>query len=229
MRRNRPSAVIGIFVLLMASCIEPYKPDLGATASDKYVVFGQISDQEGYQTVTLSLASDVYNQQFKPLLDCFVVIHDDKGNDYEMEEAGSGLYRVWMTSDQLQPGTSYQLQIVTRAGTEIISDFDRMPLCPPVDSVYWKILDSPPDQPGLGIPGLQMYVDIAPGNTGSRYFRWDLTETWEYHSNYLKEWWWNGTIHHTTPPSYELYYCWDTQEIGDIYTLSLDNQSREYL
>ncbi|RPH32785.1 MAG: DUF4249 family protein, partial [Bacteroidales bacterium] len=46
-----------ILISAFSSCIEPYSLDIGDQANEKYVVFGQITDQEGYQTVLISKTS----------------------------------------------------------------------------------------------------------------------------------------------------------------------------
>ncbi len=223
---NRLSKTIGVIFLVLGSCIEPFKPDLGESAADGYVVYGQVSDREGYQYVTISQASQVYDPEFKPLVGCQVTVLDDQGNTYSLQEQEGGRYRVWMDKAGLQPGTSYQLRVITPAGVEITSDYDKMPPGTPVDSVYFTLVPHPPDNPLEDVPGLQFYVDLEAGASDSRYYRWELTETWERHSSYPIEYWYDGRYHHTDPPDYSHMICWNTERIGDIYTLSTDNLSR---
>ena len=55
---HRTSSFLFILLLLkMSACIEPFEPDIEAGASKKYIVSGQLTDQEGYQYVSVSLAS----------------------------------------------------------------------------------------------------------------------------------------------------------------------------
>jgi len=223
MRLNSPLAGILIILVAMFSCIEPFTPDLGESATDKYVVYGQLTNEEGYQYVKISLSSKVDEPAFIPLRSCRVDILDDKGHTYGMNESEAGIYRIWMSSSDLKPGTSYQIRVVTPSGVEIVSDFDQMPVSPPVDSLWYTVEEGPPDNPARDLPGIQFHLDLDAGGTGSHYFRWELTETWERHATYPKIWWYDGRIHQTDPPDYSLFICYNTEQIKNIYTLSTAN------
>ena len=222
----KPLLIVLIFILIAFSCIEPYSPDLGESAADRYVIFGQLTSQEGFQTVDISLASDVSVPEYKPFLDCQVSINDDKGNSFDLQETGGGKYRVWMSSADLQPGTSFQLHIITPSGVLIESEYDKMPECPDIDSVYYTLEASPPENPAKDLPGIMMYLDLNAENSDSHYFRWDLTETWERHSIYPVEWWYDHEVHHTLPPDYSLMTCWNTEHVNKILTLTTENFAR---
>jgi len=204
MMRIRNILIGSILITTFSSCIEFFHPDLGCADTSKYVVDGQVTDKEGYQEVTVSLTSSLDKSKFNPLSFCNVTILDDKGNVFNLKEYNNGKYRVWMNKEYLKLGYSYQVKVETKNGVEIISDFDKMPECPEIDTVYYILKDVPTSNPYNKIQGIQFYVDIDGENTNSHYFRWILTETWEHHAPS------SGSI------------CWTTEELKNIYTITTE-------
>jgi len=92
-----------------------------------------------------------------------------------------------------------------------------------VDSVYYIRKDLPTNITGQVISGIQFYVDLDGGNINSRFFRWEAIETWEYHVDYPREWYYDGSVHHISPPDYSRKVCWATQLVKNIYTLSTED------
>ena len=225
MFRNKNTVYLVFILFLLPRCIEPYVPYISTEASNKYVVSGQITDVGGYQFVNVSLSSPVGNPHYIPVLGCFVSISDNKDHVFSLEDVGQGNYRAWIDQQYLIPGTSYMLKIKTPDGIEIESDYDQMYRCPDIDSVYYIKEDLPTNDPLIFNKGIQFYVDLNGTNLNSYFYRWDLEETWEYHSSYPKEWTYDGEIHQIKPPDYSRMVCWSTQTIKNIYTLTTQNLS----
>jgi len=211
--------------LCITSCITPYQPDIPAEAVNKYVVFGLVTDNNEYQTVSISMASPVSDPQYIPVSGCAVRISDDKRNQFTMQESPSepGVYRVHIDNQYLTPGKSFKIDIITPDGSAIESDFDRMPICPEVGEVYYEIEEIISELTGETDRGIRFYTDLDAGDIQSRFFKWDVTETWEYQVDYPREWYYDGTVHHIFPPDYSRKVCWSTAGIKEIYTLSTSN------
>ncbi len=200
----------GVFLIAaFSSCIDFFHPDLGDGANNKLVVDGLITDQEGYQVVSVSINSKLANPKFNPSSFCKVTILDNNNNIYILNEYESGRYRVWMDKEDLKPGNSYQVKVQTASGIEVISDFEKMSECPEIDSIYYILKEKPTTNPYYKIQGIQFYVDINGENTNSRYFRWNLTETWEHHA--------------PVPTSNSLTTCWTTLDLKNIYAVTTEN------
>jgi hypothetical protein len=218
---------IFILIILMvgfSSCIELYNPDLGSSSIVKYVVDGQITDQEGYQKVSISISSTFENPDFTPLSYCQVKIIDNLGNSFDLEETGWGNYRVWMGQEYLKAGNSYQVNITTPSGIVIVSDYDQMPECADVDSIYYSRKDIPTTNPSITYQGIQFNVDVDKKNTNSNYYRWEVEETWEHHAidpiiYYLTR----LGVQKAEPPDYSRFICWTTRKLTDVYTLTTEN------
>jgi hypothetical protein len=217
--------ILSIFLVLgFSSCIEPFFPNAASPSDAKYVVNGQINDQEGYQTVSVSMSSTLEKPKYNPLSGCTVSILDNQGNVFNLTEFDKGNYRAWIDKEYLKPGNSYKVDVVTSSGVEIVSEYDQMPECPELDSVYYIRKDVPTTDPTKPLQGVQFYVDLNGKSTDSHYYRWDIVETWEHHAKFPKTLYWNTrTIVLTDPPDYSKFYCWTTKRLGNVFTLSTKN------
>jgi hypothetical protein len=117
------------------------------------------------------------------------------------------------------------IDITTPDGDKVVSDFDTLYSSANLDSVYYKREDIEGNTPDIITMGIQFYADMngQPGN--SQYYRWDVVETWEYHTQFPMEWYYNGQVHLISPPDTSRMVCWRTQRIPTIYTLSTTNLS----
>lgn len=227
MNQNISILYVVILVSGSSSCIEFFHPDLDSSSGAKYVVDGQVTDQEGYQTVSVSMTSSMEKPNFNPVSFCDVNIIDNQGNTFQLKESikERGFYSVWMGKDNIKPGISYQVKIMTPTGVEIVSDFDQLQECPKIDSVYYIRKDYPTPDPDKTIQGLQFYIDFKI-NTKSQFFRWEVIETWEHHAVYPITWYKdaNGNFIKYNPyPNYSKFTCWTTEKVKNIFTLSTEN------
>lgn len=211
MIRNKNIFIVVILLSVFSSCIGFFHPNLGNEATAKFVVDGQITDKEGFQTVLVSMTSTTEKPNYNPLSYCKVTIIDNQGNVFNLKESPSikGSYSAWIGKAYLKPGNSYHVKVVTASGIEIVSDFDQMPECPKVDSIYYIRKDIPTRNPDIFTQGIQFYIDLDVENTNSHYYRWNLTETWEHHA--------------FLPRSIAKSVCWTTKDVKNIYILSTKN------
>lgn len=214
------------------SCIEPYSPLLGEDDTVKYVVFGQLTDREGFQQVSVSKTTPVGSPNFNPVTGCMVRIIDDHGNTFAAGESGDGLYQAWMSGDDLTPGVAYRVEVITPDGDSLASAFDRMPPCPDFDTVYYAIEEVTTSDPERPMTGIRFYIDVDATGLDCHAFRWEVEETWEYRMDYSRQYYYDGTIHKIDPPDSSTRVCWITQELSSIYdvsTLNLgENNYRKY-
>jgi hypothetical protein len=156
---------------------------------------------------------------------CQVSILDNKDNEFSLEEYKPGFYRVWIGQAFLSPGSAYQVRVSTPDGEDIISAFDTMPTGPPVDSVYYAIEDIPTTDPEVSNTVMQFYVDLSANNDNSRYYKWDVVETWKFEAAYPVQYYYDGTIHEIKPPDYTNKVCWKTVVAKNVFTVSTKNLS----
>lgn len=217
-------AVLGL-LLITVSCIKSYEPELKSGETQKYVVSGRVTDQEGFQYVSVSLSSSVEEPVYIPISGCWGMISDDRGHSFYLEQLQDGKYRTWIDQQYLSPGTSYRLSLITPDQIELESDYDLMPECPEIGDVYYERKDIATTDPSQPEKGIQLYIDLDASAVPTQYFQWDLEETWEYHVSYAKEYYYAGEIFEINPPDSSTFACWMTQPVMEVFTLSTINIS----
>ncbi len=215
-----------IILLLLTGCIKPYDPVIDANAENKYVVSGRITDQEGFQEVAVSLSSPIKEPKSIPVGFCQVNILDDKGNVFALEEYQPGQYRVWIDQANLAAGTSYKVKVITPTGETLESGFDKMPKCPPIDTVYYFVEDVPTTDPTVTSKVMQFYVDLDAIGDYSQYYKWDIMETWEYHAAHPAQYYYDGTFHEIIPPDYSNNVCYTNNLVKNVFTISTKGLSQ---
>jgi len=209
-----------IVILAFVGCVKPYTPEFNDDSASKIVVQGTVSSNEGYQYVSVSRTSPASDPAFIPINNCEVKIIDDQEQVFSLNQHGDGEYRVWMPGQDLVPGRSYMVRVITPEGQVLESSFDKMPKGPEIGDISYEISPIPTNIPGEFIRGIQFYTDFSADEQDSRYFRWKLTETWEYHVKHPLEYYYDGVIHHIFPPDSSQMVCYNTNPVEDIITLS---------
>lgn len=206
--------------LLISSCITPFDPVIESGETGKYVVNGQVTDLSEIQVISVSKTSSLNDPHFIPVTGCYVVIRDDLGNSYDLNDVGNGNYQGIIGRTHLVPDRSFMVEIRTSDGVTIESDFDKMYACPDVDSIYYQREDIITTNPGEVTKGIQFYLNFNGRNANTNFVRWELIETFEYQAPYPREWYYDGTVHHIIPVDYSRKVCWSTMSVKNIYVLS---------
>lgn len=224
---QRISLWLSIILLGLSACIKPFDPVINDSDAKKYVVSGKVTDSVGWQIVEISTTSAVGAPEYIPLSNCTVTIDDNEGHSFPLEEFTPGYYRVWMDATVLKVGTAYRVTVLTPKGESLVSGYDTMQRCAPVDSVYHKIEDIPTTDPMVNNRVMQFYVDLDARGAYSDYYKWDVTETWEFYAAQPKEYYYDGTHHTIHPPDYSTYYCWSTVDVKNVFTISVQNLAQK--
>jgi len=223
MHRTNIIFFILVLALLVSSCVKPFNPKIKTADANKYVVSGQLTNVDGSQTVNVSRTSSINDPKFLPVKGCDVRILDKNKNSFAMTDIGKGEYSTWIDPKFLVPGASFMVKVITPDGDTLVSDFDKMAKAPKVDSVYYIRKDIEGKIPGQLTKGIQFFLNFKGNDSDSRFYRWNIYETWEYHAEYPLEWYYDGTVHHVYPPDYSRKVCWRTLKIPKIFTLSTNN------
>lgn len=220
---NKILFIITLLSVVLASCIKRYDPEIESKDAVKFVVTGQVNRGDDIQCVNVSTTSPVSMPRYIPVIGCTVKIMDDKGNSFTATDTQDGNYEVAIPQTNLTVGTSFKVDILVPGGINIVSDFDQIHDGPEVDSVYYILDTIPSNNPYVATRGIQFYTDLDAQNIDSRYFRWEATESWEYHAVYPIEWWYDGTLHHVLPPDHSRQVCWKTALVNNVFTLTTKN------
>ncbi|MBN2350178.1 MAG: DUF4249 domain-containing protein [Bacteroidales bacterium] len=212
-----------IIIFIGSGCVEPFTPDLNEY-KELLVITGEITSQEGIQTVNISRSSPLSDPQYIPEQGCSVEVLDNKGNHFDYSETDPGKYSCYIEQQFLSIGTNYKIKVTTSQGKEYQSEYDSMAPAAPVDSIYYKIENRSASPTEPSFPGIQIYLDLkAPENFAKNYL-WKLEETWEYRSKYLITFRYeDGEIIHYEPTIDSLWACWMIKDIHGLYTESTEN------
>jgi len=213
-----------LFFLLLNSCIKPFEPNFKSASINKYVVQGTLSSKEGWHSIFVSTSSGVENAAYQPLSRCQVSIVDDLGNEFTAV-GDAGEYMLWMSKDDLVIGRGYKVKVITPNGEHLESEYDYLPDGPEILEPTYKIEAHPIQDIGDFLDGLQFYIDLKANKDQSRFYRWQLIETWEYHSRYPVEYYYDGEVQQVSPPDSSEFYCWVTDQVDEIFTLNTTNLS----
>lgn len=225
MLRNKFMPIIMILFTLL-SCVKYYMPKIKSSDTNKFVIIGQVTMGTQTQTVNISMTSPINNPAYKPVTGCKVTILDNENHRFPMSDLGNGDYSTLVDPQYLVPGHVFKVNVVTPDGDSIISDYDTLQQVPPIDSISYQIKNIESNIPQQSTQGIQFYIDLNGTSADSRYYRWVIYETWEYHAKYAVTYWWDGTMHENNPPDSSKFTCWDTRKIPEIFTLSTSNLSQ---
>lgn len=222
MPRNKHRLLFLIPVLILASCLKIYEPVIETIDADKYVVSGLITDRKGFQVINVSKTSSINKPEASPVDGCEVTVFDDNNHRFTALDSANGDYYCLIDPEYLIPGRSFKVEIITPGGDRIVSDFDRIGSNSEMASIFYQrkdILTNNPDKPEKGI---QFYVDLKGTEADSKFYRFEILETWEYHSEYPMEWYYSAGVRRVYPPDYSMSVCWATTLTKNIYILSTE-------
>ncbi len=206
---------VAFFLLLMHGCITPFDADINEN-QEMISIDGSIIKGEILQSVTVSRSSSLEYQPMDPVTGCTVWVEDTNDNFFLFYEAGDGDYVASIPDEYLVAGNAFRLSVITPDGNTYESDYEPMLQGSEVDSLYYGVEEHLDNIVGNIKQGVQFYVDIEAPDTISRYFRWDMEETYEIHSiapiSYII-----GGPEKYPKNSREFYTCWKSADIRDLF------------
>lgn len=221
----RKTILIFTLSLSQFSCVERYFIDGAGNESSKIVIEGTIVDLCEAQEIVISHSSSTDYPDFLPYSGCNVSVVDGNGNEFLFTEnlLNSGHYQCSIDEKYLIVGNKFKLVVKTPANQQYESPYEEMMPCANIDSLYFEIQRKPTADPDKTLDGIQFYLDFVASDYFSRYYRWQIDESYEYHSfwpikNYINEY--NQYVSSNGPPSYSKFVCFKTETIDDIITLS---------
>src|SRR5438876_3054911 len=212
-----------VFVVIASGCKKLYEPDIDSPVIGYLVVEGFINSSAGVSTITLTRTTK--------LMDSMVAVYEhhaqvsiesDNNESFPLTEGVNGSY----TSDvlHLSPNLKYRVRIITQSAKEYLSDFSPVKYTPPIDSISWQVENG----------GIPIYVNTHDDQNNTKFYRWTYSETWEFHSRYLK------TLYYIIDPISQqavgiisgsadttIYKCWKTQNSTNILSGSTEKLSMD--
>ena len=224
--------VLAGIIVSVLSCISPFEPDYMGAENDLLVVDGSLIKGYEMQVINISRSSSVSEPVYQPEADCHVKIMDESGNEFLFTEESPGKYIARIEDELLIYNTGYKLVFSTSSGEKYESGYQKLLKTAPVDSIYRFEENSYNPDSVKYTRGLQFYVDLDAPDDASKYYRWQIEETWEIRARYKIFGVYDGKIIELDTrgwPSDSLYYCWDTKMATGIYTFTTNNLSHNIL
>jgi hypothetical protein len=145
-----------------------------------------------------------------------VTIESDANNTYPLIEKITGTYACAPLN--IDASHKYRLRVKTSDAKEYVSDFVPVKNAPSIDSVGFA--------PQAG--GIQLYVNTHDDANSTRYYRWDYTETWQFHSMYASGYYSNGVDSiKARQTSQQVYNCFGNDSSTSIVIASTLRLTRD--
>lgn len=162
----------------MASCIDPYVPDLQGYDS-LLSVDALITDSETPGIVRLTMTMQNHNEIPPAVSDASVILTDDTGNNSTLINTGNGIYKTDSTKFRASSGRTYILHITTKDGKEYESEPCPMFPVADIDSINFAKDQKIVNNGTQALDGVSIYVNSKEGSD-NQYYRWSYEETWKF-------------------------------------------------
>ena len=163
--------------LLAAGCKKPFTPTLDQSGNNRYlVVEGEIT---GSDSTFIKLSRTKHIDTSKTIIaetNALLTIENDANVTIPLTEIKPGTYAA--APFNLDAAHNYRLRIKTSDAKEYLSDYVPVKNSPPIDSIGFTA------QPNA----MKVYVNSHDASNTTRYYRWDYSETWKFHSQYNSSW-----------------------------------------
>ena len=169
--RNLIILVLAIMIIIIA-CKKPYNPPVIATSGSYLVVEGTINSGTDSTFIKLSRTVNIASNTIKVETGAKVTIESDQNVIYALTEMVAGTYAVAPLN--LDVTRKYRVRIVTSDSKQYLSDLEVVVNNPPIDSVGYTVSSK----------GLAVYANTHDATNSSKYFRWDYSEAWQFHSEF---------------------------------------------
>lgn len=192
-------AAYATLLLLIGSCVDPYRPPQIEAPNQYLVVDGFLNGGTGNSIIKLSRTQNLGNTT-KPAAEtrATILVEGTTGERFSFVESPAGTYTL--AAATLPVGKSYQVRIKTQVGGEYLSDPITIKQTPKIDSLNWAVKND----------GLQIYVNTHDPANKTRYYRWEYEDTYEIRTPYESPFDYvdGKTKPRTSPP---VNHCWRTQ------------------
>jgi hypothetical protein len=210
--------IMSILAIVITGCKKPYNPTIVATSTNYLVVEGTINSGQDSTIIHLSRTVNIADTtKLNPEAGALVTVESDQNNTYPIPEIGKGEYAS--LSLNLNATHKYHLHIKTADGKEYLSDFEAVKPTPPIDSIGYTVQSS----------GIQLYVNTHDPNNNTHYYRWDYTETWNFHAKYPTPLITDGTRLNLRTPDQQIFTCFGNQVSGTILLGSSAALSKDFI
>jgi hypothetical protein len=168
-----------LFLVIAASCIDPYVPDI-KNYSSLLVVEGLVSNEYSSYKIKLGRTFSEKDSAPEMINDASVFITDRNGKKTDFQNYGGGIFKTDSTSFTGVIGQKYTLHIITDDGKEYRSDECTMLPDAGIDSLYYEKADEISGILGESFTGIKIMLNSADASGIDQYKRWTFEEVWKF-------------------------------------------------
>lgn len=206
-----------IFILLIATtCKEPYISPV-IVANNNYLVVDGIINNGDSSRIVLSRTRNLGDTAISsPESFAAISIVGEAGDVFSLEESAKGIYTG--ATSALNINEKYQIRIITGANVVYESDFVPVQTTPAIDSISWERNKN-----------VDIFVSTHDPANQTKYYRWNFSETWEYHSFYDSNLGFaNGQVYFRDSSDL-LTFCWRSDESNEILLATSANLNEDVI
>jgi hypothetical protein len=219
-----------LFLVAVASCIDPYIPNLNNYKS-LLVVEGLITNENNSYKIKLSRTTIQKDSVPEKITNANVYITDGDEIKAHLQNCGDGYYKTDSTSFTGVVGQKYTLQILTSEGKEYKSEECTMLPVAGIDTLYYEKGEETSGNLGETLTGIKILLNSADATGMNKYFRWTFEEVWEYIMPLPQQYLY--TMINDTTFSFESVFaknlCWKKSQLGEIITNSILSGGENYI
>jgi len=164
-----------LITIIFTGCRKPYNSPALSLPGNYLVVEGVINSGVDSTFIKLSRTVNISSNTINPESNALVTVESNRNNIYSLKETIPGIYAAGPLN--LDNSLQYQLRIKTTNGEEYLSELVAVKPTPPIDSIGFTIKND----------GIQVYANTHDPANNTHYYRWDYSETWQFHSKYASD------------------------------------------
>jgi hypothetical protein len=198
-----------MLLLFFEACKVPYYPPVKSTDAHFLVVEGYIN-VNGMTNIKLTrtiIISPGDTARYINETGARMTIEDNMNNQFPLTETNGGNYAG---NYSLNIFNQYRIHIFTKDQKEYVSDFVNCKEAPSIDTVYWRFKDG----------DVQILLNTHDPNNQTKFYRWNYSETWEFHSEYFSKLIFNSPDYTFSPRVVPVNVCYRTDYSTKILTAS---------
>jgi hypothetical protein len=157
-------------IILFGNCKDKYVSPAITPSTGYLVVEGVINAGVGTTNIVLKRTTKLDSTSIVYEKGASVSVEGENSSKFNLQETSAGNYSIQNLN--LINAIKYRLNINTLDGKKYQSDFATVQSTPAIDSVSWK-------QDSIGV---HLFINTHDPSNQTKYYQWDYTETWEYHS-----------------------------------------------
>ena len=216
---------VGI-TLIFQNCIYEFTPKTG-NLGNLLVIYGMVTNEMGPHEITILKTKKINSKVNEPVKGANVSISDDKGDIVPLTEDTVGKYHTPETFAG-QIGAKYKLYIELQEGKKYESDYVELLDVPDISELEADTMTKPATGTNAESSGYQFYISTKPGTSEQKFYKWDVSEDWEYRLPYRTSAYWDGQVLTQIDPPIP-YKCYKHTQFNDIYISNTINFQTNYI